>query len=46
MIADAQKKWLDATIRNSTLITKSVDIAQVDTLRNVYMKIKNLTEED
>ena len=46
IMAEIQKRWLEATIRNSTLITKSVDPTQIEILRNVYMQIMRLTEDN
>jgi len=37
-----QKKWIDAKIRNSMLITKTTDIHQIEMLRNMYTQISEI----
>jgi len=39
-----QKRWIDSKIRNSMLITKTIDINQIEMLRNVYQQISDLTK--
>jgi len=39
-----QKRWIDSKIRNSMLITKTIDINQIEMLRNVHQQISNLTK--
>jgi len=39
-----QKRWIDSKIRNSMLITKTIDINQIEMLRNMYQQISDLTK--
>jgi len=42
MVNDIQKRWIDSKMRNSTLITKTNDIHQIEILREAYNRIKEL----
>jgi hypothetical protein len=43
MTGAIQRKWIDAKMRNSVLITKTNDTQQIELLRNIHERIKQLT---
>lgn len=41
-VSSIRKRWIDSKIRNSVLITKTVNIQQIEMLRNVHKEIEEL----
>lgn len=44
-VRDIQKRWIDSKIRNSTLISKTADIQQIEMLREIYKQVSELTKD-